>query len=206
MKVTILLAACIFLFLECNGLPLREKREVIVDRNGFYLGGGSNNNIRESSQIFDLGGPIANPWINSFTQPHLRIPLIPIPPPMPPPMGGPMGGPMPPPPMPAPAYPPQQPAYQPPQQSYQPQPAYQPPQPAYQPQPQPAYQPQPQPAYQPPQPAYQPQPEPQPEPAYENYGNRDYTKPFTAVFIPGQATQFKLGTPHDFQYGSYTPI
>ncbi len=63
----------------------RTKREVIVDQNGFYLGGGSNNNIRESSQIFDLGGPMVNPWINPFTQPHLRIPLLP-PMPIPPPV------------------------------------------------------------------------------------------------------------------------
>jgi hypothetical protein len=31
-------------------------------------------------------------------------------------------------------------------------------------------------------------------------------KPFTAVFVPGQPTQFKLGTPQDFSTGSYTSI
>jgi len=31
-------------------------------------------------------------------------------------------------------------------------------------------------------------------------------KPFTAVFVPGQPTQFKLGTPGDFSSGSYTTI
>ena len=52
---------------------LKARREVIVDDNGFYLGGGSNNNLREASQIYDLGGPIVNPWINAFTQPLERI-------------------------------------------------------------------------------------------------------------------------------------
>lgn len=52
---------------------LKNRREVIVDDNGFYLGGGANNNLREASQIYDLGGPIVNPWINAFTQPLERI-------------------------------------------------------------------------------------------------------------------------------------
>jgi hypothetical protein len=50
-----------------------KRREVIVDDNGFYLGGGSNNNLREASQLYDLGGPIVNPWINAFTQPIERV-------------------------------------------------------------------------------------------------------------------------------------
>ena len=41
----------------------KAKREITVDGRGFYLGGGSNNNLREASQLFDLGGPIANLWI-----------------------------------------------------------------------------------------------------------------------------------------------
>jgi hypothetical protein len=51
----------------------KNRREVIVDGNGFYLGGGANNNLREASQIYDIGGPIVNPWINAFTQPIERI-------------------------------------------------------------------------------------------------------------------------------------
>jgi len=51
----------------------KNRREVIVDDLGFYLGGGANNNLREASQIYDLGGPIVNPWINAFTQPLERI-------------------------------------------------------------------------------------------------------------------------------------
>ena len=54
-----------------------NKREVIVDRRGFYLGGGSNNNLREASQIFDIGGPIANPWLNAWTQPLPRSGVLP---------------------------------------------------------------------------------------------------------------------------------
>merc|ERR1712127_1044240 len=96
-KYTVLALAVL---IAVNSAPLKKisKREVIVDKNGFYLGGGSNNNIRESSQIFDLGGPIVNPWINAFTQPHLRVPLVPpiLPVPIggivPPPVGGAVAG------------------------------------------------------------------------------------------------------------------
>jgi len=31
-------------------------------------------------------------------------------------------------------------------------------------------------------------------------------KPFTAVFIPGEQTKFKLGLPHDYNTGQYTSI
>jgi len=56
-----------------NSVPVyRQKREVFVDGNGFFLGGGANNNLREASQLFDLGGPIVNPWLNPWTQPLPR--------------------------------------------------------------------------------------------------------------------------------------
>jgi len=57
-----------------NGLPYR--RSITVDNNGFYLGGGGNNNLREASQLFDIGGPIVNPWINSWTQPLPRSGIV----------------------------------------------------------------------------------------------------------------------------------
>lgn len=77
----------------------KAKREVTVDGRGFYLGGGSNNNLREASQLFDLGGPIANPWINAWTQPMPRTGVFPVP------IGGGViaGGVAPPPPPPPPA-------------------------------------------------------------------------------------------------------
>ena len=64
------------LILPANCVPLnnlnRQRREVFVDANGFFLGGGANNNLREASQLFDLGGPIVNPWLNPWTQPLPR--------------------------------------------------------------------------------------------------------------------------------------
>merc|ERR1712127_941298 len=293
-KYTVLALAVL---IAVNAAPLKKisKREVIVDKNGFYLGGGSNNNIRESSQIFDLGGPIVNPWINAFTQPHLRVPLVPpiLPVPIggivPPPVGGAVAGgavaggavaggavaggaaygnyqqqkptqqygrqpqqqvaqqpqqqfaqqPQQQVAQPQqqqfaqqPQY--QQQAYQQPQQQYQ-QKAYQQPQQQYQQQ---AYQ-QPQQQYhQPAMPTYQQQTYQQPQQQYQqpamptyqtttyapptipSYGQQapaakpaypapesDYsTKPFTAVFLPGKQTHFKLGTPGDFSQNSYTPI
>ncbi|CAF1159724.1 unnamed protein product, partial [Brachionus calyciflorus] len=82
------------------------------------------------------------------------------------------------------------------------QPSYQP---AYQqPAPQQSYEAVPQQSVEvaPQQPVYQ---QPAPQQSYEapkGYEN----KPFTAVFIPGRPTQFKLGTPGDFGSGSYTSI
>merc|ERR1712127_1049069 len=248
-KYTVLALAVL---IAVNAAPLKKisKREVIVDKNGFYLGGGSNNNIRESSQIFDLGGPIVNPWINAFTQPHLRVPLVPpiLPVPIggivPPPVGGAVaggavaggavaGGAV------AGNYqqqkptqqygrqPQQQVAQQPQQQFAQPQQqfaqqqqqyqqqAYQQPQQQYQ---QKAYQ-QPQQQYQQPaMPTYQTttyapptipsygQQAPAAKPAYPAPESDYSTKPFTAVFLPGKQTHFKLGTPGDFSQNSYTPI
>merc|ERR1712127_803905 len=264
-----------------NAAPLNKhkKREVIVDRNGFYLGGGSNNNIREASQIFDLGGPMVNPWINAYTQPHLRTPValpvpVPLPAPLPVPAPAPVSAPAYPAPQ-APVYPaPQAPVY--PQQQvlgYQPTykapagispqvpqtvrqplfsspqsaqiaqaypqppqyPQYQPPQapqypapqtPQYQapqyPQSAPQMNQQPPMSQQPqmnnqqqmaqqPQMAQQQQMAQQPEmdrkitkptyPKANSYPVKEYeTEPFTAVFLPGQQTHFKLGKPTDFQH------
>ena len=61
----------------------RQRREVFVDGNGFFLGGGANNNLREASQLFDLGGPIVNPWLNPWTQPLPRGGFITAPSPVP---------------------------------------------------------------------------------------------------------------------------
>jgi hypothetical protein len=284
-KLSIFLVAILHV---TNALPvdnLKNKREITVDNNGFYLGGGANNNLREASQLFDLGGPVVNPWINPWTQPLPRAGFVaaptpglaaPVPPPPPPPVTAPVA---------APAYnrpvsfpqgqsyqqpqqpvyqqhqqpfyqQPQQPVYQQPQQPVYQQPQQpvfqQPQQPVYQQPQQPVFQQPQQPVYQQPQqpvfqqpqqsvqlpatfqhvqgfqqpqvpqqPAYQ-QPlqsyaQPAgPQPTYQQpgYGNSDGqlagqtsdTKPFTAVFVPGQPTQFKLGTPSDFGTGSYTSI
>jgi len=83
-----------------HGAPLKaRKREIIVDAGGFYLGGGANNNIREPSQLFDIGGVMANPWINPYThvlnRPRAVVPVgtlggVPFPPPPPPPPPAPM--------------------------------------------------------------------------------------------------------------------
>jgi len=37
-------------------------------------------------------------------------------------------------------------------------------------------------------------------------GSTFQSKPFTAVFLPGQQTHFKLGKPTDFNHGHYTAI
>jgi len=75
-KKLLIFAVLAIIATSCNAFKLpmasKSRREVIVDQNGFYLGGGSNNNLREGSQLYDLGGPIVNPWINAFTQPIER--------------------------------------------------------------------------------------------------------------------------------------
>merc|ERR1712127_112048 len=71
-----------------------KKRAIHVDNNGFYLGGGSNNNLREASQIFDIGGPIVNPWINPWTQPLPRSGIVAIPVPVPAPVPVPVAAPV----------------------------------------------------------------------------------------------------------------
>ena len=54
-----------------RSFPL-TKRALLVDSNGFYLGGGSNSNIRAPFTMFDIGGPMVNPWFNAWTQPQPR--------------------------------------------------------------------------------------------------------------------------------------
>ncbi|RNA14874.1 hypothetical protein BpHYR1_012815, partial [Brachionus plicatilis] len=100
--------------------------------------------------------------------------------------------------------------------------------PSYQQPPQPSYQPPAEPSYQqPPQPAQRSIQRPPAEKPYRAPPKTEYeaksektsydlsqlsqyqgtdNKPFTAVFIPGKPTQFKLGTPADFGSGSYTSI
>ena len=43
-------------------------------------------------------------------------------------------------------------------------------------------------------------------PLQQSVGDSSNNKPFTAVFVPGQPTLFKLGTPGDINSGSYTSI
>jgi len=111
-----------------TGLPYnnRQRREVFVDGNGFFLGGGANNNLREASQLFDLGGPIVNPWLNPWTQPLPRGGFITAPSPIPVPVGPepvPVPGPAPAPaPEPTPVPAPQQTFAQQPQQTFAQQP------------------------------------------------------------------------------------
>lgn len=78
MKLLLSVVALVVIVAHVHGASLK-KRDITVDGRGFYLGGGSNNNLREASQLFDLGGPIANPWINPWTQPMPRTGIFPAP-------------------------------------------------------------------------------------------------------------------------------
>jgi hypothetical protein len=80
-SISILLA--LIVTANCFPVQSRQRREVFVDGNGFFLGGGANNNLREASQLFDLGGPIVNPWLNPWTQPLPRGGFITVPAPIP---------------------------------------------------------------------------------------------------------------------------
>lgn len=204
----------------------QSKRAVIVDDNGFYLGDGSNNNLREASQLHDLGGPLVNPWINAYTQPIARFG---------PALSGAIGaaghiaaagaaaavaGPVAP--VAAPSYP--QSTYQQPQQ-----PQYSAPAPVQQQQ---YAAPVQQPQYSAPAPQYsapvqQPQySAPMPQQPQQQYGMQaplatpmqsgsgsplgsagpdGKMSAFTAVFVPGEPTMFRVGVPTDFPNG-YTAL
>jgi len=77
--VLVALVAIVALMIDVvTSVPLdrKFKRAIFTDNQGFYLGGGSNNNLREASQVFDLGGPIVNPWLNPWTQPLPRSGIV----------------------------------------------------------------------------------------------------------------------------------
>ncbi len=197
-KLTVVLA--LMILSQCDSAALRsaKKREIIVDSGGFYLGGGANNNIREASQLFDIGGVVANPWINPYTH-VLNRPrnILPV---------GAVGG------LPVPVPVPQQ-------LSVPPQPA---PQVFQQPQQQQYYQQQqvaPQQVFQQAQPQYQQQVAPQqqsdqvnpiqisgPQEQQPRSTQQQPLQPFTAVFTPGEPVQFKMGLPGDFQNGNYVRL
>jgi len=177
-KLSVVVFISLIVSLVTSAPTNNKKREIIVDRNGFYLGQGSNNNIREASQLFDITGPLANPWINPYThvlnRPSAVLPVGP---------GGFPGGVAPPvasvPAPPAPVFQQQQqqPVFQQQQQSYN----YQYQQPAPQPQPQPQPQVSAQQYYyqQPQQQVVSPQPQPQ-APVQQYY----YQQPQQQVVAP----------------------
>jgi len=180
-KLSVVVFISLIVSLVTSAPTNNKKREIIVDRNGFYLGQGSNNNIREASQLFDITGPLANPWINPYTHVLNRPSAV-----LPVGAGGFPGGVAPPvasvPAPPAPVFQQQQqPVFQ--QQQQQQSYNYQYQQPAPQPQPQPQPQVSAQQYYyqQPQQQVVSPQPQPQPQAPVQQYY---YQQPQQQVVAP----------------------